>query len=433
MRETVTGWGLYPSIKAIQYSPTSSDEVIDCIKSQKKLISRGFGRSYGDSALFSTVLNSKHRDFILDFDTKEHLIKVCAGISIAELLPILVSKGYFLPVVPGTKYITIGGAVACDIHGKNHHSEGTFTKHVKSLTLVDSDGKKITCSRDQNSQLFYATCGGMGLTGYIDEVVFDLKQIKSSKISMSSHKAKNLSELYDLFERYKQSTYSVAWIDCLAKGKKMGRGVFMEGEHNKLSNDLSYHPKKKLIHMPMMPTWFLNTLFVKMFNFFYFHKQFPKIVYKEIDIDPFFFPLDAVSRWNRMYGKKGFTQYQCVLPDPSREGMEIILKTISESSMGSFLAVLKRFGPANKNFLSFPIEGYTLALDFKLSDKVFALLKKLDEITLQYNGRVYLTKDVRLSKEDFEKMYLDGLKNFRRMRSTYGRKFHSIQSERLGL
>jgi len=430
----VSGWGRYPSIEAAMLNPTSLGELRQALSKQKHCIARGLGRSYGDSALAKEIISLRHMDHFIEFDPKNGILSCEAGVSLSDILNVIVPQGWFLPVTPGTKYVTFGGAVASDVHGKNHHIEGCFSEFVQSLTLMLSDGSVCECSRDNNPALFHATCGGMGLTGVILRGTLVLKKISSAYIHQTVIKADNLETVFSLFEENAAATYSVAWIDCLAKGKALGRSLLMLGEPAQGGGYLL--PSEKHLTVPfVMPATLLNSYAISAFNSLYFHRQRQKEQHRLVHYDPFFYPLDALLHWNRLYGKKGFTQYQCVLPKAAGLiGMKEILKKITLSRRGSFLSVLKSCGPHNQNHLSFPIEGYSLALDFKLESELFDLLNELDSIVAEYQGRVYLTKDVRLSEAMFKRMY-PRWEEFLAIRTRYGadQKFHSYQSDRLGL
>lgn len=430
----VTSWGRFPNIEGNIISPSSQMEIQKTFNSHLPLIPRGNGKSYGDSALSKNMLSSRYRDHLIQLDTVNSTIQTQTGVTMDFLLRFLVPRGLFLPVVPGTKYISIGGAIASDIHGKNHHKEGTFTDHVKSFSLFGSSGNKIVCSRENNAELFFATCGGMGLTGFIDDVEFSLRKIRSSRISQTTHKAKNLDELFDLFEQYQNTTYSVAWIDSTCSTKDLGRGILLSGEHEN-DGSLDYKSTQFPFSTPLLPQWILNSYTVGSFNTFYYHHNFKKFSQQSVPIDAFFFPLDKLKNWNRLYGKNGFTQYQFVLPkETSKAGIKTILKKISEEKNASFLAVLKLFGKQNENYLSFPIEGYTLALDFKITPTLFTFLGKLNELVIEYGGRIYLSKDVCLTKEHFQKMYGNNAETFQNVRNKHNAiQFQSLQSRRLGL
>ena len=338
----------------------------------------------------------------------------------------------------------MGGAIASDVHGKNHHKEGSFSDHVVSMTVLLPDGEIIACSKDSNPGLFAIICGGMGLTGIIISAKFRLIRVPSAYITQKTVKARNLDEIVDLFESYRNSTYSVAWIDCLAKGDNLGRSIMMVGEHAG-SDDikgmdhsqavLTLRKRKKLNIPVAFPNFVLNNATIKCFNFFYFHKHPRDIQESIVDYETFFYPLDGVTNWNRIYGLRGFTQYQFVIPkDAGKTGLKRIMQRISDSGMGSFLAVLKLFGQGNDNIMSFPMEGYTLALDFPMSLKLFTFLDELDRMVLDFGGRLYLTKDVRMSCFMAKKSYAGFLEFAERKNQLDNKgKFQSIQSRRLGL
>jgi FAD/FMN-containing dehydrogenase len=357
------------------------------------------------------------------------------------VLDVIVPKGWFLPVTPGTKFITVGGAVASDVHGKNHHVDGAFSAHVLEMDVITGTGETVTCSPAKNTDLFWATCGGMGLTGIIIRIVFDLKKIETAYIKQKQVKARNLEELLQLFDTYSHYTYSVAWIDCLKKGADFGRSILMLGEHARLAELPEKKkaaplklPAKKQITFPFnLPSFVLNEYTVKAFNFLYYGKNFKKEINNIVSYEPFFYPLDAILHWNRGYGKRGFVQYQFVLPLESKQGLIAILNKISDAGLGSFLAVLKVFGKQD-DLISFPMEGYTLALDFPVRNGLFEFLDELDEIVLQYNGRLYLSKDARMKPDTFwqsypkAKEFLDIVKKY-----NPGFKVASILARRLNL
>lgn len=426
----ITSWGKYPSIAANSMYPLSNQQIID-----GKLfgIARGLGRSYGDSALAKDIINSSRINHFISFDQNTGILCCEAGVSVDDILTTFVPKGWFLYVTPGTKFVTVGGAIASDVHGKNHHIDGCFSEHVLSITIIIND-ELVTCSRTQHPELFNATCGGMGLTGVIVSATFKLKPITSAYIDQKIIKAKNLESVLNLFEKYRDTTYSVAWIDCLSTGDNLGRSLLMLGEHSE-TGLLEAHTKG-VVNIPFdMPAFLLNKYTVQAFNTAYFNKQTNDEVTSVVHYNSFFYPLDGIGNWNRMYGKNGFTQYQFVIPKSAgKDGLTEILKTISDSKQGSFLSVLKVFGKENENYLSFPTEGYTLALDFKLNSRVLSLLERLDLIVRKYKGRLYLTKDVRMSEQTFKEGYSQW-EEFQAVRKHYGanRSYNSLQSKRLGL
>ena len=295
-----------------------------------------------------------------------------------------------------------------------------------------ADGQVATCSKEATPELFKATCGGMGLTGIILNAKIYLKKINSKYIDQTTIKTKNLKETFEAFEEYKDSPYSVAWVDCLAKGDSIGKCLLMTGDFRS-DGQLDYTNQNKLSIPFNFPSMALNNWSVRSFNWIYYKKVKERVSKQKVDIDAFFYPLDAIGHWNRIYGKNGFTQYQFILPkESSYEGLEEVLKTISDSGKGSFLAVLKLYGKANDNYLSFPMEGYSLALDFKMEKGLFELLDKLDKIVVRNGGRIYLTKDVRVSKETFEQGYPQ-IETFRqyRKKQKMDKKFQSLQSKRV--
>lgn len=431
---SLMSWGMYPKIKNSVFTFDKEETLKAIISEHNEFIPYGNGRSYGDSALSSNIINVKPKDYFIDFNEENGLLHIQAGVLLSEILESYVPRGWFLKVTPGTKLITVGGAIASDIHGKNHHVEGCFSECVQEFEIMLADGKVVTCSKDATPELFKATCGGMGLTGVILDAKIYLKKINSQYIDQTTIKTKNLKETFDAFEEYSDKPYSVAWIDCLAKGNEIGKCLLMVGDFRD-DGKLDYKKKSQLSIPFNFPSFALNNWSVRAFNWLYYGKAKDGVSKQRVDIDTFFYPLDAIGHWNRIYGKNGFTQYQFILPkETSYEGLEEILTAISKSGKGSFLAVLKLYGKANDNWLSFPIEGYSLALDFKIEKGLFELLDKLDEIVVKYEGRIYLTKDVRVSKETFEKGY-PHIETFRQYRkeNKMDTKFQSLQSKRVGI
>ena len=429
----IQGWGRYPIIEAEILRPSFNFECERFLKN-RVLIPRGLGRSYGDSSLSPIVLETSRMDHFISFNHETGIISCQAGVSIHEILDLVVPKAWFVPVTPGSSYVTVGGAIASDVHGKNHHIGGSFSQHVISLVLLLGNGEKVTVTPSGMPDLFKATCGGMGLTGVILSATFQLIPIQSSFISQRTLRANSLEEVCELFEANALSTYSVAWIDCLAKGKQMGRSLLMLGKHSVNGGlELGGQPKKSL---PIyMPTWVLNPYSIMAFNFFYFHKSIFIQQRTDLPYQPYFYPLDAIHNWNRLYGKNGFVQYQFVVPKVvGVKGLKRILDVISKSNKGSFLAVLKVFGKGNENYLSFPIEGYSLALDFKMESGIVELVKRLDSMVLEMGGKVYLTKDALMSEQMFKSTYPQW-EVFEEVRAKYGAlgRFASNQSRRLGL
>jgi FAD/FMN-containing dehydrogenase len=441
VQKQIANWGNYPALKSNEVQFTTISELQQIIKNNSALIARGNGRCYGDASLAGVTVSTLKFDKILFFDRQNGIIQCQSGIVLDQLLEVIVPDGWFLPVTPGTKFVTVGGLVASDVHGKNHHVDGSFSRHILEMEVMMGDGESVVCSKEKNSDLFEATCGGMGLTGVIVLVKFQLKKIETSYIHQTTIRADNLAELLNLFEENKHFTYSVAWIDCLKKGKDFGRSILMLGEHatvdqlnDKQKQDPLKLPKKTAIAFPFyMPSWLLNNFTMRLFNFFIYHKNFKKKKVSNVPYEPFFYPLDAILHWNRGYGKKGFVQYQFVVPLENKNGLIAILNKIAQKGWGSFLAVLKVFGE-QKDLISFPMEGYTLALDFPVRDNLFEFLEELDKIVLEYNGRIYLSKDARMKSDTFWNGYSNA-KKFASVIEKYDaeKKFSSVQSSRLSI
>lgn len=441
MKKQIANWGNYPSIESDEKSFAFDDQLHKLINETDGFIPRGNGRCYGDASLAGKTISTLKYDKILSFDIENGIFECQSGLTLDRILEVVVPKGWFLPVTPGTKFITVGGAVGSDVHGKNHHVDGSFSNHIVEMDIVLSNGEAITCSPQLHSDLFEASCGGMGLTGMITRIKFRLKKIESSYIAQKQIKAENLEEVIQLFDEYKQFTYSVAWIDCLKKGEHFGRSILILGEHAKL-NELNEKQKKDPLQLPQkkqitfpfnLPSWVLNSFTVKAFNFLYYSKNTKKELNNVVSYEPFFYPLDAILHWNRGYGKKGFVQYQFVLPLQAKQGLVEILKKISDKGLGSFLAVLKVFGHQD-SIISFPTEGFTLALDFPVRDGLFDFLDELDKVVLQYGGRLYMSKDARMKPEVMTAGY-PGLDKFKAIVKKYNPsgKIRSVQSGRLFL
>ncbi len=412
LSKAISGWGRYPLQTCELERP---ERYADLRPSTNTLIARGQGRSYGDASLNENgrVILTERIDRMLELDVKQGILKAEAGVTLADILPVIVKQGWFLPVTPGTKFVSLGGCVAADVHGKNHHHDGAFGEHVLNLVLILADGSHKNCSATENADIFWATVGGMGLTGIIAEVTLKLIPIQTSQMMVRHYAASNLEQLFNLLQDpVMDDRYSVAWIDCLASGEQLGRGIAMFGHHATASEYSSANPlankSKHSRSLPFdFPSWILNPLSISLFNKLYYWKEARKKTPFLTDYDSYFYPLDSIGQWNRLYGKRGFVQYQCVIPDATAlAGMTELLKELSASRRSSFLAVLKRFGAQAQGFLSFPMSGYTLALDLPIRDKgLFSLLDKLDKIVLQHGGRVYLAKDARISAESFLSMY----------------------------
>lgn len=428
--QKVANWGNFPVVEKNIKSEDSLSKIQDFVKNNNQIIARGNGRCYGDASLSDNILSTKRLNKFISFDRINGILECESGVLISEILEVIIPQGYFLYVTPGTKFISVGGAIASDVHGKNHHSEGCFSEYLLEFDLLDEKNEILKCSKQENPEKFWATVGGMGLTGIILSAKFKLKNIETTFIRQESLKAENLDEIFELFENSESWTYNVAWIDCLQKGNNIGRSILLRGEHvlrHEISEKNGENPLKIVSKIqPKIPFFFpdfiLNSFTVKIFNWLYYSKQNRKEVKQIVDYETFFYPLDFVHDWNKIYGKKGFIQYQMVIPkEKGKEGMRKILETIAKSGNGSFLAVLKLFGKNNPQaYNSFPIEGYTLALDFKVNYNLKNLVGKLDQIVEDFGGRIYLTKDA-MSKSSLTG-YLKNVENA---------KFVSLQHKRI--
>lgn len=432
-------WGRYPTCDSTLETPSSQGNCARNLREQRatnsgKLIARGMGRSYGDSALSATVLATKNMDQFIAFDERSGLLSCAAGLTLDAILQVFMPRGWFLAVVPGTRYVSVGGAIASDVHGKNHHVEGTFCEHVSALKLMLASGQILNCSRTEHAALFHATCAGMGLTGIVLEATLRLRRIHSSTIEQRTIRTKNLQEAFEKFEENLHCTYSVAWLDCLAKGSSVGRSLLFLGEH--ATDEIFSAPRKRVLKVPFSsPAFLLNRYSMGLFNSAYFHRPIAANQVQRIEAFQYFFPLDNIHHWNRLYGRKGFLQYQCVIPDEGAlQGIRKILDMVSTAGKGSFLSVLKKFGPANANLLSFPMQGYTLAMDFKFEIDTLPLLDELDRVVADHGGRLYLAKDARMAASFFQTSY-PRWEEMRELRRESGADslFHSLQSQRLGL
>ena len=413
--KNLAGWGRVPEEECRAFRPEKQrDQNALLAATESTLIARGLGRAYGDAALNAAgvVLQERFNRFHA-FDEKTGILDCEGGVSFAEIIEIFLPRGWFLPVTPGTKFVSVGGALACDIHGKNHHREGTFSNFVDSFDLLLAAGGVLHCSPEENADAFWATIGGMGLTGIITRVQFRLRRVTSAFVNVDYERVENLDQALERFNQDEKYEYSVAWIDCLAAGNSLGRAVLMRGRDatiEQLSTPMMREspfvlPAKKPKSVPLdFPDFALNPLSIKAFNAVYYAAHPTKNAI--VDFNSFFYPLDAIADWNRIYGARGFIQYQVALPfESSRAGLIELLEKISSSGHASFLAVLKTFGEANLAPLSFPFAGHTLALDIPMTNDLPAFVRELDDITLRHNGRVYLAKDALLSPDDFRAMY----------------------------
>ena len=411
-------WGRYPHLGgSAVYKANWSDE-IPGILDQVNIsgcLPYGLGRSYGDSCLNEgrTLLDCSRLNRILGFDKQSGRLWCEAGVSLGDILEVAVPAGWFLPVTPGTKFVTIGGAIANDVHGKNHHRAGTFGRHVIGLHLYRSDVEHVACSAGENSEIFSATIGGLGLTGIILSAEIQMKAIAGNVIAVETLPFHSLDEFISISNESDLShEYTVAWIDCFSAERP--RGIFFRGNHT--SDSVHVKPKRFNPRVPFaFPEWVLNHFTVQAFNTIYYRWNSLKGGKGSVHFDPFFYPLDSIHNWNLIYGRSGFVQHQCVVPNSAREALEEMLRVVKKSGLGSFLAVLKRFGDRRSpGLLSFPRPGLTLALDFPMrGDKALRLLESLDQIVLEAGGALYPAKDARMSAAMFESSF-PGWRDFRR-------------------
>lgn len=438
----LSGWGRHPQRDCVLRRPREEAE-LQTLAARGPLIARGNGRAYGDCALSPTsTLDMRGFNRMIAFDEATGILTAEAGVLLRDVIAVFLPRGWFPFVTPGTKFVTIGGMIAADVHGKNHHREGSFGAFVEWIDLLGPDGILRRCGPTENPALFAWTLGGMGLTGIILRAAFRLRRVESGWIRQKTIPTLDLDTTMAVFEYEAASTYSVAWIDCLAKGAKLGRSVVTLGEHAalaelppKLRADPLRLPDRKSRTIPFdAPAFALNRLTVASFNSLYWRRGMAGRGEALVGWDGYFYPLDALLEWNRIYGARGFLQFQCAIPlAQSRAGLAKLLTAISESGQGSFLAVLKRLGAESGPF-SFPLEGYTLALDFPASRRNLDLLESLDRIVVEHGGRFYLAKDGRMSAHILRAADAR-TEGFAAMRRNLGlsSSFQSSQSERLHL
>ncbi len=402
-----TSWGRYPRVahEAV-FRVDWSQQVFPLLQqaAPATLLPYGLGRSYGDLCLNAgrSLVDCSHLNRFLAADFHEGWVRCEAGATMADILNVIVPKGWFLPVTPGTKFVTLGGAIANDVHGKNHHRAGTFGCHVRKLALCRSDAEVVICGPSENAGLFNATIGGLGLTGVILWAEIQLKAIQRIGIDLDVLPFTSLEKFLALtVESDQDYEYTVAWLDCLTAGRQ--RGIFFRGNHS-----AAPFPKIRAHKSPRVPfdfpEWTLNRFTMKALNAGYYWRNQHKKNSALVAYDPFFYPLDSIQQWNRVYGKQGFLQYQCVVPEHSFAAFEQLLELVSQSGKGSFLAVLKRFGSRKSpGLLSFPRPGLTLALDFPMhGEATLRLLETMDDVILKGGGAIYPAKDARMSPAMFE-------------------------------
>ncbi len=404
------------------------------------VLMRGLGRSYGDSSLPAhpedRVVATRLANRIIAFDPLTGVLRGEAGVSLVELNRIFLPRGWFTPVTPGTKYVTLGGMVASDVHGKNHHVAGCFGAHVRALKMRLADDSIVECGPDAEPELFWATVGGMGLTGHVLEVEFTMDKISSPWIWRESTRVRDLGEYLDaLNAAAPRWPMTVGWIDCVCKGSGMGRGILDAGRWATREEAGDAVPKGGLsIKFPIdLPGWAVNDFTVGLFNTAYYWKQFESRITGLATSNQFFYPLDGILEWNRGYGKRGFTQYQCVIP--RRAGVHAVtefMQLLTKLGGASPLSVIKDCGPEGKGLLSFPLEGTSVAVDMAVTPELQKIVDRLNEFVIETGGRIYLTKDRFTRPEHFRAME-PRLPAFLAAREKYDpkRKLRSAQSVRL--
>ena len=406
-RDDFQTWGRVVRRSQSVAVPRFKEEIPALIRSAAggKVLAAGLRRSYGDSALNSEgrLISMTGANRFMAFDPEKGILRAEAGVTLDDIMQRLVPSGFFLPVTPGTRFVTLGGAIANDVHGKNHHRAGTFGCHVRAFSLLREGGEPITVQAGSSSGLFEATIGGLGLTGVIEWVEIQLQRIKSSFLDTEIIPYGNLSEFWDIAEASSSShEHTVAWIDCMASGRHVGRGIFSRGSWSD-EGQLTPHDARQLLSVPVdASSGLLNRLTVGFFNRIYGAEQKRKAGPRRQHYGQFFHPLDSIADWNRLYGRGGFYQYQCVVPSAAmKDAIPALLKEIAASGQGSFLAVLKTCGPlTSPGMLSFPMVGATLALDFpNRGEKTLKLFAKLDKIVAEAAGRLYAAKDGRIPRD----------------------------------
>jgi decaprenylphospho-beta-D-ribofuranose 2-oxidase len=433
----LAGWGRHP----VRRGRVARSERLALPADGSRIAPRGLGRAYGDAALPAAetdlVLDTTAADRILAFDQTSGRLRCEAGLSLAEIIRVFLPRGWFPPVTPGTKFVTVGGCVACDVHGKNHHRDGSFGCFVDEVRLVLADGTAIDCGPQRERELFLATVGGMGLTGLITEVAFRLAPVESPWIVLETDGVPSLAAMVDgLREASGAWPYTVGWIDCLSRGGGLGRGVLMRGRHATRAEAGDRPPRSRgARRVPIdAPEWLLSPLFVRAFNAVYYRLHGGRRRRRLVSYDEFFYPLDAVLDWNRLYGRRGFLQYQCVLPRADGpDALAGVMEHLARSGAASFLAVIKDCGPESGAYLSFPMEGTTLALDLPYRGAATErLIHELNGQVVRAGGRVYLAKDAVTTAEDFARM-TPRLAQWRAVRDHWDpdHRFRTAQSARL--
>ena len=434
------GWGNFPRLKAKAWRPEKWRDVAKIMATEKAVVARGYGRAYGDAALgIGGMIDMTRRDFLLECDATTGRITAEAGVSLSQILELTVPKGWVMPVMPGTKQVTLGGMIASDVHGKNHSKQGSIGQHIVTLELMLADGTKQACSPTESPELFWATIGGMGLTGVIKQVTLQLLPVQSGAMAVESQRTDSLQDMLTQFEESGQShDYRVGWIDALS-GEK---GIFSRANHALAEGEqaqIRYTPHTPSLQVNcFVPVWVLNRWVMRLYNRWRFRRVARKgwTTQREA-LDAFFFPLDGIANWNRLYGKRGLLQFQGLIPQSPNmaEHLRELLRLTREQGSGCYLAVLKAHGKAGEGMLSFPLPGYSLALDFPNTTANQQLLRRLNEYVIAQGGRVYLAKDVLLTAPQCAQMYSESLTRFQAILATLPAQgvIRSLLADRLGL
>ena len=441
----MSGWGRVGGAECDVYRPGGAAEAAALLRETgaATLIPRGLGRSYGDPSVNggNRVLLSSGMNHVRAFDPETGVVDCEAGVSLGELIDAFLPRGFFLPATPGTKFVTVGGAIACDVHGKNHHASGSFGQFVESVDLLLPSSDTVRCSPGEQPDLFWATVGGIGLTGLILSARVRLIPVESSYMKVDYERCRDLDAvLARMKEGDNRYTYSVAWVDCLARGKSLGRSVLMRGHHATAAEAMAaghapgMPPRARSLPVPFdFPGFVLNPLSIAAFNelFYRRHGDREDVI---VDYDSYFYPLDKLTDWYRMYGRNGFMQYQATFPEDQVVGVVKALERLSQTRRASFLAVLKVMGAANPGWLSYPIPGYTLNLDLPNKPGTIDFLRSLDRVLLDHGGRLYFAKDVCALPETIREMY-PRLDEFRSLRARIDpeNKLSSSLARRLGI
>ncbi len=432
--DTLTGWGRLPEPGRELF-----DEDIETL-TRGAVLSRGLGRSYGDSSLPASpddkVANSRFANRILSFDPHTGVLRAEAGLTLVDLVRLMLPRGWFPPVVPGTRFVTLGGMVASDVHGKNHHREGCFGAHVRALRIRLADDRVVECSPEADVDLFDGSIGGMGLLGHILEVEFTMHRIPSQWIWMERERVPDIGAFLESISRAAPEwPMTMGWIDCLKRGEEMGRGVLMAGRWASADEAPARNPgARPEITMPVvLPDWALNRATAGLFNAAYYWSHLRRRAAGMMAPGAFFFPLDVILEWNRAYGPRGFTQYQCVVPRAAGpDAVRKFMEQLTALGAASPLCVIKDCGPEGRGVLSFPMEGTSIAVDIPVSGHIQRVVDGLNQFIISVGGRVYLTKDRFTRPEDFRAME-PRLPRFLALRAKWdpARRLRSAQSRRL--